>query len=152
MTMRRAVTAAALLGLPLACVACPAKSETLFVEEPCSNGVRWPGGTNFPYEADGPTNAPACTPHCGPNAPSATHALTSAALPAGPCANAGNTCTMMAEWLGPCAPGNVASGPLDLFICRCTDATWVCTVDSTAPSATAWSCQAPVEGGAPDGG
>lgn len=133
-------------------LACRAKSESLFVEEPCSDGTRWVGGTPFQYESGGPTDAPACTPHCGPNAPASGmwsgvgngNNLTSAALPSGPCLHPGNTCTMAAEWLGPCAPGNVASGPLDLFICRCTDGQWACTVDATAPSATAWSCVPPL--------
>lgn len=113
----------------------------------CSDGPRWPRGTNFDYERGGPTDAPACTPHCGPNQPASAlwggRALTSDALPSGTCAESSVVCTMSAEWLGPCPPEGSPIGPLDLFICRCTSGIWACTVDATAPAATAWSCRLP---------
>jgi len=129
-----------------------------FFVEPCTDGPRWPNGTDFQYELHGPTDAPACTPHCGPNAsasslwgPPELGKLTIAALPSGGCQHDGNTCTMGAEWLGPCPAGGKAVGPLDLFICRCASGHWACTVDGTEPSATSWSCDLPADGGA-DGG
>ena len=117
----------------------------------CSDGPRWPRGTNFEYERNGPTDAPACTPHCGPNEAASGmwsgagrgRALTSDALPSGACAEDGVVCTMEAEWLGPCPESAQASGPLNLFICRCASGAWACTVDATAPSATAWTCHNP---------
>lgn len=115
----------------------------------CSDGPRWPRGTQFEYERGGPIDAPACTPHCGPNkSPSsmwsgARGALTSDALPSGACAENGVVCTMSAEWLGPCPEGAEAIGPLDLFICRCASGAWACTIDATSPSATSNSCRLP---------
>ena len=125
--------------------------------EPCSDGPRWPNGTQFAYERGAPSDAGPCTPHCGPNAKasalwgSMTMNLTSAALPSGACAHEGNTCTMGAEWLGPCPAGGLAEGPLDVFICRCTSGRWGCTIDATAPSATDWTCTPPADAGT-DGG
>lgn len=115
----------------------------------CSDGPRWPRGTDFEFERNGPTDAPACTPHCGPNEPASDMwsgtvrggALTSDALPAGPCSEDGVVCTMQAEWLGPCPPTAVAIGPLDVFICRCASGAWACTVDATAPSGTLTTCR-----------
>jgi hypothetical protein len=126
----------------------------------CSDGPRWPRGTSFAYEASGPTDAPRCTPHCGPNQPASPICsgvgggphLTSDALPSGACSEDGVVCTMTAEWLGPCPPDGSPSGPLDLFICRCTGGAWACTVDATAPSATSWSCRMPDGSDYPDGG
>jgi hypothetical protein len=48
---------------------------------------------------------------------------------------------MHAESLGPCPETAEAIGPLNLFICRCASGAWACTVDATAPSATAWTCR-----------
>ncbi len=126
-----------------------------FFVEPCSDGPRWPNGSPFEYEHDGPVTAPACTPHCGPNAsasslwgPPDLMKLTTAALPSGGCEHDGNTCTMGAEWLGVCPPGGRAVGPLDLFICRCTTGRWGCTVDDSSPSDTAQTCDLPEDAGA----
>ncbi|MBX3187318.1 MAG: hypothetical protein KF819_09900 [Labilithrix sp.] len=116
----------------------------------CSDAPRWPRGTSFEYEHDGPTGVPACTPHCGPNrsasgkwnavgAPGVTK-LTSDALPSGACSEDGVVCGMTAEWLGPCPDEGLASGPLNDFYCRCISGRWSCTVDARAPSATAWEC------------
>ena len=119
-----------------------------FYVEPCSDGPRWEGGTRFQLELHGPTTAPACTPHCGPNVEASPRVrvpgmqrLTAAALPSGACVHAGNTCTMGAQSLGPCPPGSDADGPFDLFICRCVSGEWSCTIDGTSPGATAWSCE-----------
>jgi hypothetical protein len=117
----------------------------------CSDGPRWPPGSQFEFERNGPTDAPRCTPHCGPNQPpSATwngagprDALTSEALPSGSCSEDGVVCTMAAELLPACPAGTRAVGPLDLFICRCTSGAWGCTIDATGPSATSWSCVMP---------
>jgi hypothetical protein len=130
---------------------------TYFVEA-CTDGPRWPNGSQFSYERDGPTDAGPCTPHCGPNPKasalwgSMTMGLTTAALPSGACSHEGNTCTMAAEWLGPCPLGDSAEGPLDLFICRCTSGQWGCTIDATAPSATSQSCTPPADAGMDEGG
>lgn len=113
-------------------VACSSSYETPSAE--CSNGPRWPRGTHFEYERDGPTDAPKCTPHCGGTG------RTSDGLPSGACNEDGVVCTMTAEWLGPCPEGETASGPIDIFICRCTNGAWACTIDATAPSATMQSC------------
>jgi len=122
--------------------------------EPCSDAPRWPNGTDFSYEDDGPSDAGPCTPHCGPNAsasamwgPPMLGKLTSAALPSGPCVHEGNTCTMAAEWLGPCPEGGSAVGPFDLFICRCTSGEWACTIDGESPSGTAQTCTLPDDAG-----
>ena len=122
--------------------------------EPCSNAPRWPNGTDFSYEHGGPSDAGPCTPHCGPNAsasalwgPPMLGKLTSAALPSGPCAHDGNTCTMAAEWLGPCPDGGSAVGPFDLFICRCTSGAWTCTIDDRSPSVTEQTCTLPDDAG-----
>ena len=134
----------------------PAPAPT---QEACSDGPRWPNGTKFSYETNGPVDAPPCIPHCGPNAsasalwgPPALGKLTSAALPSGSCADEGNVCTMGAEWLGPCPPGGTAAGPFDLFICRCTSSKWECTVDATSPSSTEQTCSLPDDAGTEDGG
>jgi hypothetical protein len=126
-----------------------------FFAEPCTDGPRWPNGSAFEYERHGPTDAPACTPHCGPNANASSlwggpelMKLTSAALPSGTCAHEGNTCTMAAEWLGTCPPEGRAEGPFDLFICRCAAGRWACTIDGTEPSATSQSCALPENAGA----
>jgi hypothetical protein len=129
-----------------------------FFVEPCTDGPRWPNGSQFQYEVKGPTDAPACTPHCGPNASASSlwgspdlMKLTSAALPSGACQHEGNTCTMAAEWLGPCPPSGRAVGPFDLFICRCTSGRWGCTVDGESPSATSQTCELPDGAGADAG-
>jgi len=128
-------------------------SPPYFVE-PCSDGPRWPNGTDFSYEHGGPSHAGPCTPHCGPNANASAlwgspmlGKLTSAALPSGSCAHEGNTCTMAAEWLGPCPEGGAAVGPFDLFICRCTSGRWGCTIDDESPSATEQTCTLPDDAG-----
>lgn len=145
--MRVVVLVAIAVVAVLTPVACSSSSyETPSTE--CSNGPRWPRGTNFEYERGGPTDAPNCTPHCGEiSAPSGMWsgaggrgATTSDSLPSGSCNEDGVVCTMSAEWLGPCPAGETAVGPLDLFICRCANDAWVCTVDATSPSATGFSC------------
>jgi hypothetical protein len=114
----------------------------------CSDGPRWPRGTDFEYERGGPTDAPPCTPHCG-QVPSPSGmwsgiggpgATTSDALPSGACNEEGVVCTMTAEWLGPCPDGATPVGPLNLFICRCMSGAWSCTIDASSPSATNQSC------------
>lgn len=125
--------------------------ESVTPSATCSDAPRWPRGTRFEYERGGPSDAPACTPHCGPNAHASPmwggagglNALTSDALPSGACDENGVACTMKAEWLGPCPPDGQPVGPLDLFICRCSGGRWSCTVDATSPSATSWSCMMP---------
>ena len=120
----------------------------------CTDGPRWPRGTNFAYEEKGPIDAPSCTPHCGPNDHASPmwdavgtvdgrEALTSDALPFGACAEDGVVCVMSAEWLGGCPPEGKASGPLNTFICRCRAGAWACTIDATAPSATGYRCELP---------
>ena len=131
-----------------------AASPPPYFVEPCSDAPRWPNGTNFSYEHGGPSDAGPCTPHCGPNAnasalwgSSMLGKLTSAALPSGPCAHEGNTCTIGAEWLGRCPEGGSAVGPFDRFICHCTSGNWGCTIDDESPSATEQTCTLPDDAG-----
>jgi hypothetical protein len=145
---------ASLVGVLVAVAACSGQTTEADYTAPspvCSDAPRWPRGNNFAFEQGGPTNAPLCTPHCGPNKSASSmwtgvgpaNKLTSDALPSGPCTEPGVVCTMTAEWLGPCPPEGSPVGPLDLFICRCTSGNWTCTIDASSPSATMWSCRMP---------
>ena len=134
----------------LTLVACSTSSTTTSTyatpSSICSDGPRWPRGHDFAYERDGPTDAPKCTPHCGGGAGRGGE-LSSDALPSGTCSENGVVCTMTAEWLGPCPESATPSGPIDVFICRCTNGAWACTVDATAPSATTFSCSGDIASG-----
>src|SRR5688572_27292745 len=131
----------------LAAMSAPACSKYATPSGACADGPRWPRGTNFEYERDGPTDAPACTPHCGPNQAASSNwprgFLTSDALPSGFCDEDGVVCTMAAEWIGPCPPEGKTFGPLNKFICRCRSENWTCTIDATSPSASVQSCTLP---------
>jgi hypothetical protein len=144
---RSFTTPCTLILIACSVLACSTSATYATPSATCSDGARWERGTNFEYEKSAPTDAPACTPHCGPNRPASPAwggaALTTDALPAGQCTEEGVVCTMQAEWLPPCPAEGSPGGPLDLFICRCSSGKWGCTIDATSPSATAWSCRMP---------
>lgn len=95
----------------------------------CSTGPAYDYRSQFPDEpgATSVSTEPECTPRCGTGrrAGATVNPFSIEALPSGACSVEGELCAMAAQATCPC-PNEQA--PSNVYRCRCSGASWTCSI------------------------
>lgn len=103
-------------------------ASTTTQAETCSDGPRYPDGTQFGTYGGSHDELPACIAHCGDVPKGSRGDASTGALPSGSCSDGAATCEVLAEQVPACPPEMSGAGPVSEFVCHCASGAWTCEV------------------------